>query len=149
VPRVTRAATVNAPPDDVWRLVSDPHSLPRWWPAVVRVEDVTEDEDAWTNVMRTPKGRSVRADYTRTDLEPPRRVAWRQELVESPFERILAAAETEIALAGADGGGTRVALTSSERLRGRFRLGGFMVRRATRRRLDEALAGLEQAVGGQ
>ncbi|MEA2428576.1 MAG: hypothetical protein QOF37_2204 [Thermoleophilaceae bacterium] len=149
MPRVTRAATVNAPPDDVWRLVSDPHSLPRWWPAVVRVEDVTEDEDAWTNVMRTPKGRSVRADYTRTDLEPPRRVAWRQELVESPFERILAAAETEIALAGADGGGTRVALTSSERLRGRFRLGGFMVRRATRRRLDEALAGLEQAVGGQ
>jgi uncharacterized protein YndB with AHSA1/START domain len=149
VPRVTRAATVNAPPDDVWRLVYDPHSLPRWWPAVVRVEDVTEDEDAWTNVMRTPKGRSVRADYTRTDLEPPRRVAWRQELVESPFERILAAAETEIAVAGADGGGTRVALTSSERLRGRFRLGAFMVRRATRRRLDEALAGLEQAVGGQ
>jgi uncharacterized protein YndB with AHSA1/START domain len=146
VPRVTREATVSAPPGDVWRVVSDPHSLARWWPAVVRVEDVTDD--AWTNVLRTQKGHSVRADFTRTGLEPPRRVAWRQELVESPFERILAAAETEVAIAGAEGGGTRVALTSDERLRGRFRLGGFMVRRAARRRLDEALEGLERAVGG-
>jgi carbon monoxide dehydrogenase subunit G len=73
-------------------------------------------------------------------------VAWRQELVESPFERIFAAAETEVALAAADGG-TRVSLTADERLRGRFRLGGFMVRRAARRRLDDALAGLERAVG--
>jgi uncharacterized protein YndB with AHSA1/START domain len=144
MPRVTREHTVSAPPDDVWRLVSDPDSLPRWWPQVVRVEDVTGD--AWTNVLATPRGRTVRADFTRTAIEPPRRVAWRQELVESPFERIFAAAETEVELAAADGG-TRVALTADERLRGRFRLGGFMVRRAARRRLDDALAGLERAVG--
>jgi uncharacterized protein YndB with AHSA1/START domain len=144
MPRVTREHTVSAPPDDVWRLVSDPDSLPRWWPQVVRVEDVTGD--AWTNVLATPRGRTVRADFTRTAIEPPRRVAWRQELVESPFERIFAAAETEVELAAADGG-TRVALTADERLRGRFRLGGFMVRRAARRRLDDALVGLERAVG--
>jgi uncharacterized protein YndB with AHSA1/START domain len=145
VPRVTREATVDAPPDDVWRLVSDPHALPRWWPGVVRVEDVTDD--AWTSVLRSPKGRSVRADFTRTELEPPRRLAWRQELVESPFERILSAAETGLAVAPAAGGGTRVELASYERLRGRFRLGGFMVRRAARRRLDEALAGIRRALG--
>jgi uncharacterized protein YndB with AHSA1/START domain len=145
VPRVTRELTVSAPPDEVWRVISDPHSLPRWWPHVVRVEDVSDD--AWTNVLTTPRGRSVRADFTRTELEPPHRIAWRQELVESPFERIFAAADTEVAIAGAEGGGTRVALTSSERLRGRYRLGGFLVRRAARRRLDDALAGLEQAVG--
>jgi hypothetical protein len=33
-------------------------------------------------------------------------------------------------------------------VRGRFRIGGgFLVRRAARRRLDDALVGLEQAVG--
>jgi uncharacterized protein YndB with AHSA1/START domain len=144
VPRVTRELTVNAPPDDVWRLVSDPESLPRWWPQVVRVEDA--EGEAWTNVLSTPRGRVVRADFTRTAIEAPRRIAWRQELVESPFERVFAAAETEVALVE-DGGGTRVRLTADERLRGRFRLGGFIVRRAARRRLDDALAGLDRAVG--
>jgi hypothetical protein len=112
----------------------------------VRVEDV--EEDAWTKVLRTPGGKTVRADFTRIELEAPRRIAWRQELEESPFERIFSSAVTEVELSGAEGGGTRVALTSSEKVRGRFRIGGgFLVRRAARRRLDDALVGLEQAVG--
>src|SRR5689334_22116921 len=122
MPRVTRELTVSAPLDDVWRLVSDPESLPRWWPQVVRVEDATGE--AWTNVLSTPRGRVLRADFTRTAIEAPNRFAWRQELVESPFERVFAAADTEVALDEADGG-TRVRLTADERLRGRFRLGGF------------------------
>ena len=145
MPRVTRELTVNAPLEDVWRLVSDPESLPRWWPQVVRVEDATGE--AWTNVLSTPRGRVVRADFTRTAIEAPRRLAWRQELVESPFERVFAAADTEVRLADADGG-TRVTLTADERLRGRFKLGGFIVRRAARRRLDDALVGLVRAVDG-
>jgi hypothetical protein len=40
-----------------------------------------------------------------------------------------------------------VKLTAVRRLRGLSRLGGFMVRRATRKQLDEALDGLQQAVG--
>src|SRR3954464_11056818 len=145
MPRVTRALTIGAHPGDVWRVVSDPFALPRWWPQVVRVEDVTED--GWTNVLSTPRGKVVRADFTRTAIEVPRRVAWRQELLESPFERVFAAAETEVALAEADDG-TRVTLTAEERLRGRFKLGGFIVRRAARRRLDDALVGLARAVDG-
>ena len=39
------------------------------------------------------------------------------------------------------------AITLHQRMRGLSRLGGFMVRRATRRILDEALDGLELAVG--
>jgi uncharacterized protein YndB with AHSA1/START domain len=143
---VTRALTIGARPADVWRVVSDPFALPRWWPQVVRVEDVTDD--GWTNVLSTPRGKIVRADFTRTAIEPPRRLAWRQELVESPFERIFASAETELTLADAGEESTRVELSASERLRGRFRLGGFMVRRAARRRLDDALAGLSQALAG-
>jgi uncharacterized protein YndB with AHSA1/START domain len=145
VPRAVRERTVTAPPDAVWQVVSDPYALPRWWPHVVRVEDVIDD--AWTKVLSTPRGRHVRADFTRTEVEPPRRIEWRQELEESPFERIFSSAVTQIELLGAEGGGTRVALTSSETLRGRYKLGAFLVRRAARRRLDDALLGLEQAVG--
>jgi uncharacterized protein YndB with AHSA1/START domain len=141
---VTRERVLGAPPEAIWRVVSDPYALPRWWPAVVRVEDVTGD--AWTNVLRTPRGRNVRADYTRTERRHLRRIAWRQELEESPFERILSSAVTEISLEAAEGG-TRVTITADERLRGvRNRLGGAIVRRAARRRLDEALDGLERAV---
>jgi uncharacterized protein YndB with AHSA1/START domain len=150
VPQVTRERVVRAPVDDVWGLVSDPYALARWWPSVVRVEDVDPAGDAWTKVMRTPRGRNVRADYTRLELRPPQRIAWRMELEESPFERIFSSAVTEIDLSPADDddGGTRVAISLDERLRGiRNRLGGIWVRRAARRRLDEALDGLERAVG--
>ena len=46
-------------------------------------------------------------------------------------------------------GDTRVTIESDQRLRGLSRLGGFMLRRATGAQLDEALTGLEQAVGQQ
>jgi len=148
VPQVTRERTVSAPAETVWRVVSDPYAFARWWPHVVRVEEVTDH--AWTKVLRTPSGKTVRADFTRTEIEPERRVAWRLELEESPFERIFSSAVTEVELLSGDGDTTRVAITSTEKLRrGRFRVGGgFIVGRAARRRLDEALAGLERAVGG-
>jgi uncharacterized protein YndB with AHSA1/START domain len=145
LPRVTRERTISAPPDEVWELVSDSHSFGRWWPACVRVEDASPQ--AWTKVLRTPRGKTVRADFTRTEFDPPGRIAWRQELEESPFERIFSSAVTELDIAAAEAGTTRVALTVEERLRGLNRFGGFLLRRAARRRLDEALEGLERAVG--
>jgi uncharacterized protein YndB with AHSA1/START domain len=145
VPQVTRARTISASGDEVWGLVSDPWSLPRWWPMAVRVEDATDV--AWTLVLRTPRGSTVRADFTRTALDPPRVIAWRQELEESPFERIFSSAVTEIQLTQVAGGGTKAAITAEEKLRGLNRFGGWIIRRAARRRLDEALDGLERAVG--
>jgi uncharacterized protein YndB with AHSA1/START domain len=143
VPEVTRARTVAAPRERVWELVSDPFHLPRWWPSTARVEDATAL--AWTSVLKTPQGKTVRADYTRTAYEAPRRIAWQQELDESPFERVFASAATSVELEEAGDGATRVSLRTEERLRGRYRLGGWMVRRAARRRLDEALEGLARA----
>lgn len=145
MPVVSRARVVAAPPQAVWDLVSDPHHLPRWWPGVVRVEDASAV--AWTKVLATDKGKAIRADFTREAAEEPRRLAWRQELLESPFERIMRESSIEIGLEP-EPEGTRVKVTAVRRLRGLSRLGGFMVRRATRRQLDEALDGLEQAVGG-
>jgi uncharacterized protein YndB with AHSA1/START domain len=146
VGRVTRERTISAPADEVWQLVSDPWSLARWWPNTVRVEDASPE--AWTKVLRSERGTTIRADFTRTEIDAPRRIAWQQELEESPFERIFSSAVTEVELRDGGGGdGTLVAITFDERLRGLNRLGGFMVRRAARRRLDDALDGLERAVG--
>jgi uncharacterized protein YndB with AHSA1/START domain len=143
VPEVTRARTVAAPRERVWELVSDPFHLPRWWPSTARVEDATAL--AWTSVLKTQGGKTVRADYTRTHYEPPRRIGWQQELEESPFERVFASAYTSVELEEEGDGATRVSLHAAERLRGRYRLGGWLVRRAARRRLDEALAGIVEA----
>jgi uncharacterized protein YndB with AHSA1/START domain len=142
VPTVKRTRSIAADRDALWEIVSDPYHLPRWWPSVQRVEDASPE--AWTKVLRSPKGRAVRADYTRVSAEPPARLVWRQEVEESPFERILNEAVTEISLEP-ENGATRVELRSKQRLRGLARFGSFMVRRATARLLDEALEGLERA----
>jgi uncharacterized protein YndB with AHSA1/START domain len=143
---VERTRTVAAPAEAVWDLVGDPWMLPRWWPAVQRVEEVTGA--AWTNVLRSPRGKTVRADYTRTEYLTGRLIAWQQELAESPFEAILEESTTTIELEPDGEGATRVALSTEQKLRGRYRAGGaFLLRRATRRQLDEALDGIERAVG--
>jgi uncharacterized protein YndB with AHSA1/START domain len=144
VPTVSRTAVVHAPVERVWQLVSDPHSLPRWWPRVQRVEEASPE--AWTNVLTSDRGKPVRADYTRTASEPPALIEWKQELAETPFERLLSEARLRISIEGRDAEDSEVTLTAVERLRGLSRLGGFMVRRAIRKRLDEALERLTLAV---
>jgi len=144
VPTVTRARTIPAGGEEVWALVSDPSHLPRWWPDCVRVEEATPE--AWTQVLGTGTGKTVRADFTRVEAEPGRHLVWRQELEESPFERLLSEAVTEVNLEPASDG-TRVSLRTRQRPRGLARLGAFMFRRAARRKLDEALDGLERVLG--
>jgi uncharacterized protein YndB with AHSA1/START domain len=134
---------VKAPRERVWNLVSDPHALPRWWPRVQRVEEASPE--AWTKVLTSDRGKPVRADYTLRAAEPPALIEWQQELAETPFERILSEARVRIAV-GETADGSEVTLTATERLRGLSRLGGFMVRRATGKRLDEALERLALAV---
>ena len=100
----------------------------------------------WTTVLGTERGRGVRADFRCTSAAPQERYLWEQELEGTPFERILRHSQLEIRLRDADRG-TAVSLASSERLRGLSRLGSPMMRVATRRRLDEALDGIQRAVG--
>src|SRR5215203_736642 len=103
---VRRERVVSGAPGEVWRIVSDPARLPAWWPGVTRVEDATRD--AWTTVLVSPKGKSVRADYSLVEAREPKRLSWKQELEESPFERLLSSASTEITLEPESSGGTRV-----------------------------------------
>lgn len=126
-------------------MVSDPHHLVRWWPRVTRVEAV--DEGSFTEVLTTDRGRSLRADFRLTGSEAPSRIQWAQELEGTPFARVLRASETEVRLTPGDGG-TVVTLELRQALHGFFsRFGGFLVRRAARATLDEALDGLVKIVG--
>jgi hypothetical protein len=96
-------------------------------------------------VLGTQQGRGVRADYRCTGSTAERRYSWEQDIEGTPFEKILRSSALEIALERSDGS-TSVTLASSERLRGLSRLGSPMMRGATRRRLDEALDGIERAL---
>ena len=142
MPRTARTRTLRARPDAVWEVVGDPHHFPRWWPRVERVEAV--DAGRWTKVFMTRKGHTVRADFELVDSRPPTLRAWRQEVEDSPFERVLGDAVTEVRIEPA-GEGSSVTIEQRQKLRGLARLGRFLVRRATARVLDEALDGLERA----
>jgi len=133
MPTVTRTRTIEASPQDVWEVLSDPHHLPRWWPRVSRVEAVTlkgtgelqgvTDGEAppagggghpeghkqggvpraFTEVLTSAKGKIVRADFQVLDAVAMQRIVWAQELENTPFAKVLRSAETEIGLADAPG----------------------------------------------
>jgi uncharacterized protein YndB with AHSA1/START domain len=159
MPTARRSRTISAPLQDLWELVGDPHHLPRWWPRVTRVEDV--EDDAFTEVMRTRKGKLVRADFNVTLRdEAAHSLTWSQRVEGTPFAQVLDSAETQLWLTAADAGArTEVTIELrqsmvrySNRSSGLFmglapRLGGTMVRRAAAATIDEALDGLER-IGG-
>lgn len=134
----------------VWRVVSDPHHLPRWWPKVTRVEDVYERERGagtrWTNVLETASGKGVRAAFRCRRSREPDEYEWEQEIEDTPFAKVFRSSVTTVSLDD-EGNGTRVTLELDQDLRGLSRLGGFMVKRASGEQLDGALSGLEDALG--
>jgi uncharacterized protein YndB with AHSA1/START domain len=138
---VRRETVVPKGVEEVWELVSDPARLPDWWPGVTRVEDATAV--AWTTVLTSPKGKAVRADYTRVAATEPERLVWRQELAATPFERILAESTTSVELAPAEGG-TRVQVELDQKPRGWARLAPMQFRAAGKRQVEGALEGLER-----
>jgi uncharacterized protein YndB with AHSA1/START domain len=149
VARVTRTRTLEAPPGDVWKLVSDPYNLPRWWPRTSRVENVEGKSGGrrarWTKVLETAEGRGVRADFRCVSSAERERYIWEQELEGTPFERHLKGLKVEVGLRERNGG-TEVSLTEEQSLKGMSKLGSPLMRRARGDVLDEALDGIERAL---
>ncbi|MCW3018062.1 MAG: Polyketide cyclase/dehydrase [Solirubrobacterales bacterium] len=156
MPTARRSRTIAAPPQELWELMRDPHHLPRWWPRVTRVEDV--EADAFTEVMKTRKGKLVRADFSVVCDEAERRLTWVQRIEGTPFASVLESAETELRLAPREDAATEVTIelrqqmaASSARhnsfLRLAPRFGGRLVRRAALATIEEALDGLERVSG--
>jgi uncharacterized protein YndB with AHSA1/START domain len=160
MPTARASRTIAAPAAQVWSVISDPYHLPRWWPRVERVEDVADG--AFTEVMRSRRGKVVRADFDvlKAD-EQSGTVVWRQRLEGTPFAGVLSQSETELRLAPSDSGGGEAAeltIELSQELAGRAAgggtrrlptpsLGDWMLRRAARRTIVEALTGLERISG--
>jgi uncharacterized protein YndB with AHSA1/START domain len=146
----TRTRVLGAPLAEVWKVIEDPHQMPRWWPGVERMEGV--DEQRFTQVFKTRRRRTVRADFQLLSSEPPGgeypsgHRAWTQEVVGTPFEPVLQESITEVVVEPIDGG-TRVTVAQRQRLRGYSRTGALAMRSATAKRLDEALDGLERILG--
>ncbi len=139
-----RSRTFRAAPNEIWDLIADPDHLPRWWPGVARVEGVAPGR--FTEVLMTKRGRPVRADFRIVQADRPYGLAWMQEVEGTPFQRVLSESIISIALSlGADG--TTVTIEQRQKLRGYSRTGGFLLRRATGSKLDEALDGIERILG--
>lgn len=167
MPTARRTRTIAASAQELWGVVGDPHHLPRWWPRVNRVEAVTltgtGESGEFTEVLMSPKGKMVRADFKLTEVLSGRRIVWAQLVENTPFERVLQSAETEIelvALEGPDGPSTEVTIELRQEMQGFTsgstrqswfsgvsRLGGPLVRRAANATVQEALDGLEAIIG--
>lgn len=141
---IRRSRTLAPPPEEVWRTAGDPRQLTRWWPKVVRVEGSAGGR--FTELLRTERGRDMRADWV--VVEEAAGECWRaaQELGGTPFERVLAQAEKAVLLRPA-GEGTLVTLELRRRMRGLSRLGGVFLRKASKVQLDAALDALEGIYG--
>jgi uncharacterized protein YndB with AHSA1/START domain len=139
-----RSRRLPASQQELWELISDPHHLPRWWPGVERVEGVQQDR--FTQVFRTKRGRPVRADFRVLASQPPWLCSWEQELPGTPFARVLSESVIEVHLEPSEAG-SEVTIAQRQKLRGYSRTGGLLLRRATGAKLDEALDGLARITG--
>jgi len=139
-----RKRTLAVPQQQLWELLADPHHIraggPEWtaWRAWRTI--------ASPRCSRPKRGRPVRADFRVVMSDPPWMRSWAQEVAGTPFERVLNESVIEVELKPA-GGATEVTLAHHQKLRGYSRTGGFMLRRATAAKLDEALDGLERICG--
>ena len=104
------------------------------------------EADRFTQVFKTKKGRPVRADFRVLQSDPPATRSWGQEVAGTPFERVLSSSVIEVQLDPVPAG-TQVTISHHQKLRGYSRTGGFLLRRATGSRLEQALDGLARILG--
>lgn len=152
MPTVVRSRDLQVDPDRAWKLLSDPHNLPRWWPETVRVESVEgapgSRRSRFTQVFETSKGRAVRADFKIVESTSGERLVWEQQIEGTPFEKFLRSSSLEMRVASRGTGESEVTIAARRSLRGVSRLGAPMMTGATKRSLDAALDGIERALVG-
>ena len=110
----------------MWALLADPGRRAEWWPGVTRVEGI--EDDRWTEVFLSKRGKTVRLDFHLLASEPPWRLFWEQDVVGTPFERVLLESLTEVVLQQ-QGAASLVTLAQRQKLRGYSRTGSLLLRR--------------------
>ena len=56
VSTAARTRVLAAPVGEVWKVIEDPHQMPRWWPGVERMEGV--EGERFTQVLKTARRRT-------------------------------------------------------------------------------------------
>ena len=97
--------------------------------------------DGFTQVLKTKRGKPIRADFLVTALEPPWMTVWEQQLPGTPFARVLRESVMQVNLEPA-GEGTTVTIAHRLKPRGYSRTGGFLLGRDTAKQLDRLLDGI-------
>jgi uncharacterized protein YndB with AHSA1/START domain len=131
---------VQAPPEVVWTLASDPARLSEWFAFAERVEILGGEGVGQRRRQHGHWGsKASEIDQRVTAWEPPRRLAWRHEaerLDGKPAPRF--AAETEFSIDVApDGDGSRVRMRSAQVPASRPR--GLVMRAFGRREVKSGL----------
>lgn len=149
MPKVKRTRLVDASPEAVYDVISDPRRLEDWWPRVDRVENIDggagKDRTRWTNVLAADSGRRLRLDYRCTAASRPKRYMWEHELEGTMFEEHMKSQTTEILLEP-EGEGTEMTVVSINELRGSARIAGFTMKKSQRELIDQALDSLEKVL---
>ena len=108
MPKVRRSRLLPVDRLAIWRVVSDPHHMWRWWPKVARVEAVQERRrgtgTAWTNVLKTEAGKTVRADFRCLYSTEPSEICMGAGHRGTPFAKVLRSSVTALDLSEAEGG---------------------------------------------
>lgn len=139
------STTFDAAPADVWYLVSDGGRVAHWWPRAERAENV--EGGRFTLVLRSSRDVPVRLDFRVTDSHREERQRWQQDLVNTPFARVLKRSAVEVTLDPRDDGARCSVTVSVERelVRGSW-LTRVLARRAARRQAGDSLDRLKRAV---
>jgi uncharacterized protein YndB with AHSA1/START domain len=144
---LAREARIEASPERIWTMVSEPELMTRWFTFAKRVE-VLEGEGLGRRQRMHSRWREQdsEVDQVVTEFDPPRRIAWRHEserLDGKPAPRF--AAETRFAIElEPDGAATNVRLRGEQVPASRLR--AWAIRRygarQTQAQMDDSLVRL-------
>lgn len=152
MPRVTRRRAVGSSPETSWEFLTEPRNLPKWWPRTTSVRSISGAGNVkgsrWTQVLQAKSGNRLGAEMICTAASEPTLWRFEQETDDTPFERMMSEAWTEIRINPKRGSGSEIELELGQRLRGMSRLGFWFVRSASRRTAEQALSALEEALSG-
>lgn len=74
--RLEATIDIDAPPEDVWRVLTDLDAYPEWNPFVVSAEGRVEVDERLVNRLEPPGGRPMTFKPTVTSVEPNRVFEW-------------------------------------------------------------------------
>ncbi|MGY2916091.1 SRPBCC family protein [Bradyrhizobium sp. USDA 3262] len=85
-PVITMSRVFDAPRDVVWKAWTDPKHVMQWWGGEGFTSPVCEMDvrvgGAWHQIMQFPDGTKITMDFVYTEVDPPKRLSWRNAVTQ-------------------------------------------------------------------